>query len=78
MTVQGTTLEQAASPEHQPNGGAYNSTFSAGTITLATPLAPVDDPGTPSVRENAVDLQFRFGVQQVGRFRAFVIIEVLP
>lgn len=67
-TVQGTTLEQAASPENQPNGGGFNSTLSAGTITLATPLAP-------GVSEN---FQFRLGVQQQGRFRFFVNLEVLP
>lgn len=67
-TVQGTTLEQAASPENQPNGGAFNSTFSAGTITLETPLAP-------GASEN---FQFRLGVQQQGRFRFFVNLEALP
>jgi hypothetical protein len=78
VTVQGTTLEQAASAENQPNGGAFNSTLSAGTVTLATPVAPVDDPGTPTVRENEINLQFRFGVQQVGNYRVFVTVEVLP
>jgi hypothetical protein len=67
-TVQGTTLEEAATPEHQPNGGGYNSTLSAGTITLATPLA----------NTASVNLQFRLGVQQQGRFRFFVNLEALP
>ncbi|HYN84598.1 MAG TPA: lamin tail domain-containing protein, partial [Pyrinomonadaceae bacterium] len=77
-TVQGTTLEQGASPGHQPNGGGFNSTLSAGVITLATPLRATDDPGTPAVKENEVNLQFRFGVQQTGTFRVFMVIEVLP
>ncbi|HEX6622176.1 MAG TPA: lamin tail domain-containing protein, partial [Pyrinomonadaceae bacterium] len=37
INVQGTTLEQ---PPSQLNGGAFNGTYSAGTITLGTPLAP--------------------------------------
>ncbi len=78
ITVQGTTLEQAAVSEHQPNGGGFNSSFSAGTVTLATPLPAIDNPGTPAVQENAIDLQFRFGIQQRGRFRVFVTVEVLP
>ncbi|MCA1615872.1 MAG: lamin tail domain-containing protein, partial [Acidobacteria bacterium] len=36
VTVQGTTLEQ---PPSQPNGGGFNSSLSAGTVTLGTPLA---------------------------------------
>ena len=67
-TVRGTTLEQAASPNNQANGGGFNSTLSAGTITLATPLA----------NGASMDVQFRFGVQQQGKFRVFVKFEVLP
>ncbi|HEV2764522.1 MAG TPA: hypothetical protein VGV38_16195 [Pyrinomonadaceae bacterium] len=67
-TVRGTTLEQAASPNNQANGGGYNSSLSAGTITLATPLAP----------NASIDVQFRFGVQQQGKFRVFVKYELLP
>ena len=78
VTVQGTTLEQAAGFENQPVGGAFNSTFSAGTITLLTPLAAVDNPATTTVRENEINLQFLFGVQQKGTFRVAVIIERLP
>ena len=77
-TVQGTTLEEAGSPEDQPNGGGYNSSLSAGSITLSTPLRPTDDPATPTVQENAINLQFRLGVMQSGKFRFFVNIEVLP
>ncbi|HZI18669.1 MAG TPA: lamin tail domain-containing protein [Pyrinomonadaceae bacterium] len=65
VTVRGTTLEQ---PPTQGNGGGYNSTLSAGTITLATPLAP----------NASIPVQFRLGVQQTGQFRFFVVVEVLP
>src|SRR5215203_7379787 len=36
VTVQGTTLEQ---PPSQPNGGGFNSSMSANSVSLATPLA---------------------------------------
>jgi len=65
VTVQGTTLEQ---PPSQPNGGGFNSTLSAGTITLATPLA----------NGAGIDLRFLLGIQQTGTFKFFVIIEALP
>jgi hypothetical protein len=68
QTVQGTTLEQAASPNDQPNGGGYNSSLSAGTIALATPLAP----------GASINLQFLLGIQQTGTFRFFINIEALP
>jgi hypothetical protein len=67
-TVQGTTLEQAPSPNDQPNGGGYNSSLSAGTITLATPLAP----------GASINVQFLLGIQQTGTFRFFINIEALP
>src|SRR5918995_1910955 len=41
VTVQGTTLEQRApapTPQ-QPHGGGFNSSMSAGVVTLATPIA---------------------------------------
>jgi hypothetical protein len=66
--VQGTTLDVASGSEGQPNGGAFNSSLSAGTITLGTPLAP----------GASVNLQFLFGVQQRGTFRVTLIIERLP
>lgn len=65
VTAQGTTLEQ---PPNQPNGGGFNSTLSAGTVTLATPLAPG---GTVSV-------QLLLGVQQIGSFRILLNTERLP
>ena len=64
-TVFGTTLEE---PPAQPNGGAFNSTLSAGTITLATPLLPGAN----------YDFQLLFGIQQIGRFKAYVNVEALP
>ena len=65
LAVMGTTLEQAPT---QPIGGAENSSLSAGSITLATPLAP----------GQSIDLQFLLGVKQAGSFRFFVMIEALP
>jgi hypothetical protein len=65
VTVQGTTLEQ---PPSQPNGGGFNSSLSAGTITLATPLA----------NGAAIDLRFLLGIQQTGNFKFLVNLEALP
>jgi methionine-rich copper-binding protein CopC len=65
VTILGTTLEQ---PPAQAIGGAHNSTMSAGTITLATPLAP----------GASINLQFLLGVQQTGSFKFFFNIEALP
>jgi hypothetical protein len=65
ITIQGTTLEQ---PPSQPNGGAFNSTYSAGTITLGTPLAP----------GASINLRFLLGIQQTGNFRFFINVEALP
>jgi hypothetical protein len=65
VTVQGTTLE---TPPAQPNGGAFNSSLSAGTVTTATPLAP----------GAAINVQLMLGVKTAGSFRFFVIVEALP
>ncbi|MGH9873630.1 MAG: pre-peptidase C-terminal domain-containing protein [Pyrinomonadaceae bacterium] len=65
ITVLGTTLEQ---PPSQPNGGAFNGTFSVGTVTLGTPIPP----------GNQVIVRFLWGVQQTGKFRVGLNIEVLP
>ena len=64
-TVRGTTLEQ---PPAQSNGGGFNSSLSAGTVNLATPLA----------NGSNVNLNFSFGVQQAGDYRFAVIVEALP
>jgi|GEM_PF-2237934 len=65
VTVFGTSLEQ---PPAQSLGGALNSTMSAGTITVPTPLAP----------GASINLQFVLGVQQTGAFKFFFNIEALP
>lgn len=65
VTVQGTTLEQ---PPAQPNGGGFNSSLSAGVVTLATPLAP----------GATIDVRFLLGIQQTGSFKIFLNVEILP
>ena len=65
VNVEGTTLEQ---PPSQLNGGGYNSTLSAGTVTLVTPLA----------NGASLNLHFLLGIQQTGTFKFFVNIEALP
>jgi hypothetical protein len=65
VTVQGTTLEQ---PPSQPNGGGFNSSLSAGTVTLATPLA----------NGGSIDLRFLLGLQQTGSFKIYLNLEALP
>jgi hypothetical protein len=65
VTVQGTTLEQ---PPSQPNGGGFNSSLSAGTVTLATPLA----------NGASIDLRFLLGLQQTGSFKFYINVEALP
>jgi hypothetical protein len=64
-TVQGTTLDQ---PPSQPNGGGFNSSMSAGTVTLGTPLA----------NGGSINLLFLLGIQQTGNFRFYLNIEALP
>jgi hypothetical protein len=70
ITVEGTTLEQdtSAPSTGQPNGGGFNSSMSAGTVTLGTPLA----------NGASIDVQFLLGLQQTGNFRFYVNIEALP
>ncbi|HMH45941.1 MAG TPA: hypothetical protein VK557_20805, partial [Pyrinomonadaceae bacterium] len=70
LAVQGTTLEvdNSAPSTGQPNGGGFNSSLSAGTITLATPLA----------NGASINLQFLLGLQQTGNFRIYVNVEALP
>jgi len=65
ITVNGTPLEQ---PPSQPNGGGFNSSLSAGTITLGTPLA----------NGATIDLRFLLGIQQTGHFKFYVNVETLP
>ena len=68
VTVQGTTLEQATTPHNQPNGGGFESSLSAGTVTLGTPIA----------NGASINLQFLVGIQQAGNFRIYVNVEALP
>jgi hypothetical protein len=65
VNVQGMTLE---TPPSQPNGGGFNSTLSAGTVTLGTPLA----------NGASVNVRFLLGIQQTGTFKFFINVEVLP
>jgi hypothetical protein len=65
VTVEGTTLEV---PPSQPQGGGFNSSVSANTITLGAPLAP----------GASINVHFLLGVQQTGTFKFFVNIEALP
>ena len=65
VTVQGTTLEQ---PPSQLNGGGFNSSMSAGVVTLATPIA----------NGASVDVRFLLGIQQTGSFKFYFNVEALP
>jgi hypothetical protein len=65
VTVNGTTLEQ---PPSQSNGGGFNSSMGAGTVTLGTPLA----------NGATIDIRFLLGIQQTGNFRIFLNVEALP
>ena len=65
VTVNGTTLEP---PPSQPNGGGFNSSLSAGTVTLATPVA----------NGASIDVRFLLGIQQTGSFKFFINVEALP
>src|SRR6188474_3468854 len=65
VTVQGTTLE---TPPGQLNGGGFNSSMSAGTVTLATPVA----------NGASIDVRFLLGIQQTGSFKFFINVEALP
>jgi hypothetical protein len=65
LSVKGTTLE---TPPAQSLGGGLNSTLSAGTVTLAAPLAS----------GASIDVQFLLGVRQSGSFRFLIIVEAVP
>jgi Tol biopolymer transport system component len=64
-TIAGTTLE--TNVNGQPNGGAFNSTLAAGTITT-----------TPLASGASINIQFLLGVERNGSFRFFINIEALP
>ncbi|MBV9925062.1 MAG: lamin tail domain-containing protein [Acidobacteria bacterium] len=65
VLIQGTTLE---TPPTQSNGGGFNSSLSASTVTLLTPLTP----------GGTYDFQFTLGIKQTGTFKFYVNIEALP
>ncbi len=65
ISVIGTTLE---TPPAQASGGGQNSTMSAGTVTLGTPVA----------NGASINLHFLMGIQQSGSFRFFINVEALP
>jgi hypothetical protein len=69
-TVQGTDMEggEVGEVPNQPNGGGFNSSLSAGTVTLGTPLA----------NGASINLQFLMGLQQTGTFKIYVNVEALP
>jgi hypothetical protein len=62
VTVRGLTLEQ---PPVQANGGGFNSSVSADSITLQTPLVP----------GASVNVEFKLGVMRTGAFRLLVNYE---
>jgi len=64
-SIEGLTLE---APPAQASGGGSNSSASAGTVALGTPLAP----------GGSLNVNFVFGVQQLGSFRLGFVIEALP
>ncbi|HEV7684283.1 MAG TPA: hypothetical protein VGO68_19375 [Pyrinomonadaceae bacterium] len=78
ITVHGTTLEQ---PPNQPNGGGFNSTVSANAVgpgVLGRPgVVPTGFAGVPLNPGEGIDLRFLYGVQQTGKFRVTLNVEVL-
>jgi hypothetical protein len=70
ILVRGTTLEERAPAPtlQQPNGGGFNSTMSAGTVTLVTPLP----------NGATLDLRFLLGIQDTGSFKFYINVEALP
>jgi len=63
-TIERLTLEQ---PPAQPNGGGFNSTLAAATVTLNTPLPPND----------SINVEFILGVQAEGSYRFSINVEAL-
>ena len=90
MDIGGTTVDQ---PPSQPNGGAFNSTMSVSSVTLAplgkgkrgeirTTLQPTADGSfvlnAPLPNGSSINLNFLFGIQQTGNFKLFINVEALP
>jgi subtilase family serine protease len=78
VSLKGVMLEQSGGQMNQLRGGGWNSILAADIITMANPLPANDNPATPNIVENAIDLQFLLGVTSSGSFRFFVIVEALP
>ena len=55
-------------PPPQPNGGGFNSSLSADTVTLPTPLLP----------GGTYDFQVLLGIQRIGSYKVYVNVEALP
>ena len=69
VTIRGTTLEESSTSDNrQRSGGGFNSSLSAGTVTLENQI-----PNGASI-----NLQFLFKVSQNGAFRFFINTEALP
>jgi hypothetical protein len=64
LTVLGTQLEETGFTYDGP----FNTTLSAGAVTLANPLPA----------GSTIDLRFLLGVKQSGSFKFFIVIEALP
>lgn len=64
-SLKGLTLEE---PPSQQNGGGFNSSLSAGMITLGTPLAD----------GSSINVNFSFGIQQNGSYNIGFAIGALP
>lgn len=80
VTLKGTTLESRflfSGPAFQPNGGGFNSVLFV-QLSLISPLPPFDDPSTPTIIENQIDVRFLLGVQQTGNFKFYVNAEIVP
>jgi hypothetical protein len=65
VSVQGTTID---TPPAQAIGGGFNTSMTAGTVTLNTPLA----------NNSSINLQFLFGVQTQGAYHIEFQLEALP
>lgn len=69
VIVRGTTLEESTNfLNRQPNGGAFNSSLSAGTVMMTNQLLDGD----------SINIQFLLAVAQNGFYRFFVNVEALP
>ena len=66
VTIRGLTLEQSSLTQ-QPNGGGFNSSLSADSVTIA-PLAP----------GQSINIRILLGIEQTGRYKFYINVEVLP